>query len=57
MLHTCYRQDLRKAQIADIVLSALKEMEELFELTPRQFIYTVSKDGEFREYARRGMIR
>ena len=37
-----YRQDLKK-----------EEMERRFEATPRPFIYTVSKNGEFREYARR----
>lgn len=52
-----YRQDLKKAEIAEMVLSALEDMEELFERTPRPFIYTVSKDGEFREYARRSAGR
>ena len=45
-----YRQDLKKPEIAEIVLSALEDMEDLFKKTPRPFIYTVSKDGEFRRY-------
>ncbi len=46
-----YSQDLKKHEIAQIVLSTLEEMEEKFRKTPRPFIiYTVSKDGEFRRY-------
>ena len=45
-----YRQDLKKAEIADMVLSALEDMENLFKRTRRPFIYTVSKDGQFRRY-------
>lgn len=52
-----YRQNLKKPEIAEMVLSALEDMEELFERTPRPFIYTVSKDGEFREYVRRSRGR
>ena len=33
--------------------TAVEEMERRFEETRRPFIYTVSKSGEFREYARR----
>ena len=46
-----YKQDLKKREIAELVLSALQDMEELFERTPRPFIYTISKDGEFRQYS------
>lgn len=45
-----YRQDLTKQEIAEIVLSALEDMEELFASTRRPFIYTVSKGGEFKQY-------
>ncbi len=48
-----YKQSLKKPEIAEIVLATLEEMEAKFERTPRPFIYTVSKDGEFKEYARR----
>lgn len=45
-----YKQDLKKEEIAEIVLGALEGMEEKFEQTPTPFIYTVSKDGEFKKY-------
>jgi len=48
-----YRQDLKKEEIVALISSTLEEMERKFEATPRPFIYTVSKGGEFREYARR----
>ena len=48
-----YRQDLKKEEIFALISSTLEEMERRFEATPRPFIYTVSKNGEFREYARR----
>jgi predicted nuclease of predicted toxin-antitoxin system len=48
-----YRQDLKKDEIVALISSTLQEMERRFEETPRPFIYTVSKGGEFREYARR----
>jgi predicted nuclease of predicted toxin-antitoxin system len=48
-----YRQDLKKEEIVVLISSTLEEMERRFEATPRPFIYTVSKNGEFREYARR----
>ncbi len=48
-----YKQDLRKEEIVVLISSNLEEMERRFESTPRPFIYTVSKGGEFREYARR----
>lgn len=45
-----YRQDLKKLEIAQMVLAALEDMEALFESTPRPFIFTMAKDGEFRRY-------
>lgn len=45
-----YRQDLKKREIAEIVLSALEDMEDLFARTRRPFIYTINKEGEFRQY-------
>jgi predicted nuclease of predicted toxin-antitoxin system len=45
-----YKQDLSKLEIANLILSLLEEMEERFRKTPRPFIYTVSKTGEFRRY-------
>ncbi len=47
-----YKQPLRKQEIVDLIVSTLEEMERLFEQTSRPFIYTVNKNGEFREYAR-----
>jgi hypothetical protein len=47
-----YKQDLKKEEIAALITENLDEMERRFEETPRPFIYTVSKSGEFREYAR-----
>ena len=51
-----YRQDLKKDEIFALIYSTLEEMERRFENTPRPFIYTVSKSGEFREYARRSGV-
>jgi predicted nuclease of predicted toxin-antitoxin system len=48
-----YRQDLKKEEIVALISATLEDMERRFEATPRPFIYTVSKSGEFREYARR----
>ena len=45
-----YRQDLKKAEIAQMVLAALEDMEALFAKTRRPFIFTMSKDGEFKRY-------
>jgi hypothetical protein len=36
-----------------IVFDYLPEMERLFSSTPRPFIYTVTKNGHFTEYAQR----
>lgn len=48
-----YKQDLKKEEIVALISSNLEEMERRFEETQRPFIYTVSKNGEFKEYARR----
>ncbi len=45
-----YRQNLQKSEIAEMVLSALEDMEDLFERTSRPFIFTISKGGEFKRY-------
>jgi len=47
-----YKQPLKKGEIVDLIASTLDEMERKFEATPRPFIYTISKNGGFREYAR-----
>ena len=47
-----YLQNLKKEEIVALISSTLEEMERKLEATPRPFIYTVSKGGEFREYAR-----
>ena len=48
-----YKQDLQKPEIVQMVFDYLPEMEEKFRTTRRPFIYTVSKNGEFKEYAQR----
>ena len=48
-----YKQDLEKPEIVRIVFDYLPEMERRFKTTQRPFIYTVSKNGEFNEYAQR----
>jgi predicted nuclease of predicted toxin-antitoxin system len=45
-----YKQDLKKIEVAELVLSVLEDMEQIFDRTERPFIYTVSKSGEFRRY-------
>lgn len=42
-----YRKNLRKPEIAKMVLGAL---EDLFRNTPRPFIYTMTQNGEFNRY-------
>jgi hypothetical protein len=42
-----------KPEIVRMVFDHLPEMERRFNTTQRPFIYTVSKNGEFREYAQR----
>jgi predicted nuclease of predicted toxin-antitoxin system len=44
-----YKQDLTKTDILAVIVSVLEKMEALFSTTPRPFIYTVNKDGEFRK--------
>ena len=50
-----YKQDLTKPEIVRMVFGYLPKMERLFSSTPRPFIYTVSKNGHFREYAQRSL--
>lgn len=50
-----YKQDLQKPEIVAMVFAYLAEMEQKFRDTPRPFIYTVSKNGHFTEYAQRGL--
>lgn len=45
-----YKQDTKRAGIIQIVLDNIEEMEEKFRTTPRPFLYTVTKNGEFRHY-------
>jgi len=45
-----YKQDMKRAGIIQIVLDNIEEMEEKFRTTSRPFLYTVTKDGEFRHY-------
>jgi hypothetical protein len=48
-----HQQDLPRAALVRIVFDYLPEMERLFSSTPRPFIYTVTKNGHFTEYAQR----
>jgi len=50
-----YKNDLKRHEIVQMILANIEQIEEKFNTTPRPFIYTVSKDGEFREYARSGL--
>lgn len=45
-----YKNDLKKEEIVRIVLDNIEGMEEKFRTTPKPFLYTVTKDGEFRLY-------
>ena len=45
-----YKQDIKREGIIKIVLDNIEEMEEKFRTTPKPFLYTVTKDGEFRHY-------
>ncbi len=47
-----YRNDLKRLEIARLVLDHIEEMEEKFRTTPRPFIYTVAGNGEFRRLVR-----
>jgi hypothetical protein len=42
-----YQSDLTKPEIVQIVLDNIDEMEEKYKTTPRPFIFTVTKDGEW----------
>jgi hypothetical protein len=48
-----HQQDLPRSEVVRIVFDYLPEMERLFSSTPRPFIYTVTKNGHFTEYAQR----
>ena len=48
-----HQQDLQKPELVRIVFDYLPEMEQKFRDTPRPFIYTVTKNGHFTEYAQR----
>lgn len=45
-----YQSALTKREIVQIVLDNIEEMEKEFRTTPRPFIFTVTKYGEFRKY-------
>jgi hypothetical protein len=48
-----HQEGLAKPAVVRIVFDYLPEMEQKFEDTPRPFIYTVTKNGHFTEYAQR----
>jgi hypothetical protein len=48
-----HQQDLPKPEVVRIVFDYLPEMERRFSSTRRPFIYTVTKNGHFTEYAQR----
>lgn len=48
-----HQDGLPKPEVVRIVFDYLPEMERKFSSTPRPFIYTVTKNGHFREYAQR----
>jgi predicted nuclease of predicted toxin-antitoxin system len=43
-----YKQDLKKFEIAALILAVLEEIETKFKQTARPFIYTVNKTGGFK---------
>ena len=45
-----YRRPLNPWGILKLVAATLDEMERLFEMTPRPFIFTVSGERQFRQY-------
>lgn len=47
-----YRDNLSKEEVYKLISSALEGMEQIFNVTPRPFIFTVGKNLEFTEYAR-----
>jgi len=48
-----YKENPRKPEIVRMAFDYLPEMEEKFRTTARPFIYTVTKNGHFTEYAQR----
>ena len=48
-----HQQDLPRQEIVRIVFDYLPEMEQKFKDTTRPFIFTVTKNGHFTEYAQR----
>jgi PIN like domain len=48
-----HQDGLGTPEVVRIVFDYLPEMERLFSSTPRPFIYTVTKNGHFTEYAQR----
>ena len=50
-----HQEGLQKPEVVRIVFDYLPEMERKFNSTPRPFIYTVTKNGHFTEYAQRGL--
>lgn len=47
-----YRDNLNREQVYELLASALDEMQRKFDATPRPFLYTVTKNLDFKEYAR-----
>jgi hypothetical protein len=47
-----YRDNLSKGQVYGLVVSALDEMMRRFDEEPRPFLYTVTKNLDFKEYVR-----
>lgn len=47
-----YRDNLPKEQVYELVLSALDEMVRRFNEEPKPFLYTVTKNLDFKEHAR-----
>lgn len=45
-----YKENLLKEDIFLVIKSNLPKMEELFANTPKPFLYTVDKNGNFRKY-------
>ena len=47
-----YKENLKREEIYELVVSTLGEMEEKFASTSRPFIYTGDRNGNFREYVK-----
>ncbi len=50
-----HQQGLQRPEVVRIVFDYLPEMERKFSNTPRPFIYTITKNGHFTEYAQRSL--